>query len=151
MRALLCLTPPGPTAHPSLVLVFARRIAAAALVVLLSTGGLGLCGGWGSTPEARMTCCVEGTCPMHASEGPRAGATLGLTQFEADTCCLASERDDSPQSSSRFVPLVSLGPVDSSATVVAMTASALFEARRAQVPLPGSQVPKHLLFSVFLI
>ena len=132
------------------VLLFTRRIATAALIFLLSAGGSALCAGWEATPQARMACCTDdGACPMHKSEA--SGSTRVVSQAEADSCCAASERGDSTPSASSFVPVVSLGPVVGSIAVFALPARFSFEAWRAVVHLPGSQVPKHLLLSVFLI
>lgn len=142
--------PPNRGVDP--VLLLARRIAATALIVFLAAGGFGVCAGWAATPEARMACCADGgACPMHTSPDRGASATGVVSQAEADSCCAASERDDSTPSTSGFVPLVSLGPVVSPVPVVVPETNALFDAWRAPVPLSGSHVPTHLLLSVFLI
>ncbi len=139
-------------AHHPIQVLLTRRLAASALIFFLSAGGFGLCAGWEATPEARMVCCVGvGACPMHKSTARDADATHMVSQADADSCCAASERDDSTPSSSAFVPVVSLGPVVSPISAVAPPTGTPFDARRALVPLPGSQVPKHLLLSVFLI
>lgn len=134
------------------VLLLPRRISAAALIFFLSCGGFGPCAGWQATPEARMACCVgSGTCPMRKAEATGIPATSVVSQADADRCCAASERDDSTPSSSAFVPLVALDRVISPVPVVVVAPTALFDSWRTLVPLPGSEVPKHLLLSVFLI
>jgi hypothetical protein len=133
------------------VLVLTRRIAASALIFVLTAGGFGLCAGWKATPEARMACCKSGAaCPMHKSDH-RDGATHVVSQTEADSCCASSEQDEAAPSTSAFVPLVALGLVISPISVFAPPTDAPLDSWRALVPLPGSQVPKHLFLSVFLI
>jgi hypothetical protein len=132
------------------VLVCSRRIAAAALVLVLSAGGSGLCAGWAATPEARMACCIDGSsCPMHTSSGE--GAQVLVTQAAADGCCGTSDRDDSTPSATTFVPVAGLAPQHGPVVAAVSSEGRRFGPLRALVPLPGSQVPKHLLLSVFLI
>lgn len=128
------------------------RIVTATLVILLSSGGLGLCAGWDAAPEARMACCVSGdTCPMHESSAAGTGAATFVSQAQADSCCAASERDDSTPSASAFVPVVSRVPLVGPVAPAAPPTGTPFDVWRGLVPRPGSQVPKHLLLSVFLI
>ena len=48
------------------------------------------------TPEERMACCEDGrNCPMHSRETDDSGSGKVLTQVEADSCCLVSERRNS--------------------------------------------------------
>jgi hypothetical protein len=91
----------------------------------------------------------ESNCPMH--RGATDGSTAGITQAEADSCCAMSEGDDSAPSTSAFVPVIALGPVVGPAHDLVLSIHPPFDARYAQVPLPGSPVPRHLLLSVFLI
>lgn len=139
----------GRNRHPVLVLPFGRRITAAAVLVGLSIGRVGLCAGWEPTPQARMACCTEGDdCPMHQ---PAVGSTTTVTQAEADRCCSAADRGDTTPSTSRFVAVVSLEPVVSPISLVALPAGTPFDTWRTLVPPLASQVPTHLLLSVFLI
>jgi hypothetical protein len=132
------------------VLVFVRRIAATALMLVLSAGGSGLCVGWAATPEARMACCTDGSsCPMHKSSGD--DAQVVVTQAVADGCCGTSDRDDSTPSAATFVPIAVLAPQHGPLFAAVSPAGRRFGPMRALVPLPGSQVSKHLLLSVFLI
>lgn len=134
------------------VLLLIRRIAAAALIFFLSSGGFGLCAGWEATPEARMACCLSGeSCPMHTSAAPGTDAHKVISQADADSCCAASEPDDSTPSTAGFVPVVSLGAVASPIATADVRTAAPAAAWRALVPLPTSPVPTHLLLSVFLI
>lgn len=101
-----------------------------------------------------MACCKSGAaCPMHKSHESdlRDGATHVVSQTEADNCCASSEQDEAAPSTSAFVPLVALGLVISPISVFAPPTDAPLDLWRALVPLPGSQVPKHLFLSVFLI
>jgi len=130
------------------VRVLTRRIAAIALSVVLSSAGVGLCAGWAATPEARMACCAKGgDCPMHKSAQ---GSGKVISQGDADGCCAASERDHSTPSQT-FAPSVSLALVVSPISVVVPSIVVPPDAWHALVPLPGSQVPRHLLLSVFLV
>jgi hypothetical protein len=128
----------------------------AALVVVLSLGATGWaeCAGWQATPEARLACCSgNGDCPMHGSTGPGTGSDRVITQAQADSCCAASDTNDSTPSTEVFSLSLSAALVRSTfdllAPIVAPPAS--FDAWRTHVPLPVGHVPKHVLLSVFLI
>ena len=126
-----------------------RRIAAAALSLILSFGGLGLCAGQ-ATPEARMACCTDlGTCPMH--HGTPDGSTRVVTQADADACCASSDRDESTPSASMVSPVVALALTTSPVPAMVLPQDPLFAAFNAPLRLPGGHVPKHVLLSVFLI
>jgi len=129
---------------------------AAALVVILTLGAAGWaeCAGWQATPEARMACCSgSGDCPMHGSTEPGAGSERVVTQAQADSCCAASDTDDSTPSAEAFSLSLSAALVTSTLSVIApITAPpAQFDAWRTHLPLPVGQVSKHVLLSVFLI
>jgi hypothetical protein len=136
--------------HCEGVLLFARRIVATVLVLLLGGVGSGLCAGWEATPEARMACCVDGNCPMHSSEA-RAHGFFAVSQSEADSCCAASEQDDVAKAPPAFIPIISLTVVAGPVPVVSLQTSKPIDAWRVLLPLPGTHVAKHLLLSVFLI
>jgi hypothetical protein len=126
------------------------RLTAAILTLALATGQVGVCAGWLPTPEARMACCSDESCPMHKSK--ESGSTRVLTQADADSCCAASEQDDATQSPSNLLNLNTLGFVLSSAPGVLSTPEHRHAAIwRASVPIPISHVSKHLLLSVFLV
>ena len=133
-------------------MLLTRRIATIALVLFISAGDVGLCAGWEATAEARMACCVEGgSCPMHKSDRPGSDSARVLSQAEADSCCAASESDDSTPSTSTFAMAVPPATVAHALFASVPPAALPRDAAREPVPLAGSQVPRHLLLSVFLI
>jgi len=141
--------------HPTGVELLVRRAAALVLALTLGNAGWVECAGWEATPEARMDCCTDGgACPMHdesSEQGTR--STGGVTQAQADSCCAVSGHGSSTPSAPGFSmslsaalvasPIPSIGPVN--------LAEAPLDGWRAHVPLSVSEVPKHLLLSVFLI
>lgn len=134
------------------VLNFGRRGSALLLTLALATSNVGLCAGWMATREARMACCSESeACPMHKSDSHDSSSKRAVSQAEADTCCAASEQDDSAPSSSSFVSGVSLGVVHGPVPVLLPEASRQTDAWRTSVPVLCSHVPKHLLLSVLLV
>lgn len=75
-----------------------------------------------------------------------------VTQAEADSCCAASETDESTPSGVAFsLSLSALLLPGTLSTLAPLTAPASVDAWRTHVPLPAGQVPKHVLLSVFLI
>ena len=127
-----------------------KRAIASVAALIITAGSWAECAGWQATPEARMACCVEGdACPMHKSEG--SDSTASVSQAEADSCCAASTQDDSTPSSPNVVPTAPLAAVPNPILLVAPPTRASLDFWRALSPLPGAQVPKHLLLSVFLI
>ena len=135
-------------AHSIHVVVLTRRIVVMALSVVLSSPGVGLCAGWAATAEARIACCAkDGGCAMHQSAE---GSATAISQADADGCCAASERDQSTPSPT-FPSSVSLALVVSPISVTVPSTVVPPHVWHAFVPLPGSQVPRHLLLSVFLV
>jgi hypothetical protein len=129
-----------------------QRLAAIVAVLTLCLGNLAVCAGWRATPEARMACCRdEATCPMHKSASHGSRSKHELTQVQADSCCAASERNDSATTRTAFVAsgIVALVPASMPLAVIP-TVPALGE-WRTLVPLPVSPAPKHLLLSVLLV
>ena len=100
-----------------------------------------------------MACCAEGSdCPMHQAESRHSGLDHMLTQVEADTCCVSSEREDSTPSTPTFVAALSLdvlGP----GIVVPMTVPSLVlsDEWRTVLPAPTKPIPRHVLLSVFVV
>ena len=140
--------------HPTVVDLLFRRTAALVVVITLGAAGWAECAGWQGTPEARMACCLgSADCPMHGSTESGAGSKRVLTQAQADSCCAASDTNDSTQSRGTFSVSLSTALVTSTLTTLApiVAPPASFEAWRTHVPLPVGQVPKHVLLSVFLI
>ena len=139
--------------HPKYVELVLKRTAALVVVLALSAAGWAECAGWQASPEARMACCSgDGDCPMHGSTEPGAGSERIVTQAQADSCCAASDPDDSTPSPGAFSLSLSAALVTSTlATLASITAPASFDAWRTHLPLPVGHVPKHVLLSVFLI
>jgi hypothetical protein len=140
--------------HPTVVDLLFRRTAALVVVITLGAAGWAECAGWQGTPEARMSCCSgNGDCPMHGSTESDTGSERVVTQAQADSCCAASDTNDSTPSPGAFSLSLSAALVTSTLTILAPIAAppASFEAWRTHVPLPVGQVPKHVLLSVFLI
>jgi hypothetical protein len=138
--------------HPKCVEVVLRRTAALVVVLALSAAGWAECAGWQASPEARMACCSGRDCPMHGSTEPGASSERVVTQGQADSCCAASDTNDSTPSAGAFSLSLSAALVPSTLyTLAPITAAASFDARRTHVPLRIGQVSKHVLLSVFLI
>ena len=137
--------------HPIYVLTFGSRLATVAAVVALSGGNLALCAGWPATPEARMVCCADATCPMHKSDARDSGSTRTVSQAQADSCCAASERNASATPGSPFVLSGTLTLAPSPVPAILPTFTSDFNGWRARVPAPGTPVPKHLLLSVLIV
>jgi hypothetical protein len=139
--------------HPRVVELLVRRTVALAVAITLGAAGWAECAGWQATPEARMACCSNsGDCPMHGSTESGAGSERVVTQAQADSCCAASDRNDSTPSPGAFSISLSVALMTSSLTTLApIAAPPSFETWRALAPLPVGQVPKHVLLSVFLI
>jgi hypothetical protein len=130
-----------------------RRTAALVVVLALSAAGWAECAGWQASPEARMACCLgSADCPMHGSE-PGAGSESIVTQAQADSCCAASDTDDSTPSAGAFSLSLSAALVPSTLSTLApiIAPPPSFDAWRTHVPLPIGHVSKHVLLSVFLI
>ena len=131
-----------------------RRTAAFVVALALAAAGWAECAGWQTSPEARMACCLtSGDCPMHGSTESSAGSERVVTQAQADSCCASSDTGDSRPSSPAFALSLSAALVTSAVWTVAPAAVLMpsFDVWRAHVPLTVSQVPKHVLLSVFLI
>jgi hypothetical protein len=132
------------------VLVIARGVAAV-LIAVLSAGPVSRCGGWQATPEARMACCLAGaTCPMHTSDDDGPGATRGVTQAEADSCCAAGAPDDASPTAQSLAAVIAIA-----STAPPLLLPPPLKPRAASVndPAPARDhgVSRHLLLSVFLI
>ena len=99
-----------------------------------------------------MACCADsGGCSMHPADEHSAHSIPEGNQSDADACCVASEWRDSTPSAKAFVPVVSLELAVSPVLASAPPTRTLFDLWHAPAPLDTSQVPKHLLLSVFLI
>jgi hypothetical protein len=85
---------------------------------------------------------------MH--KGDDDGSARAVSQAEADSCCAASETDDSAPTASTLNFSISLAPVQTAIQLVEPPL-VLFEARRTLAPVPSTSVPRHVLLSVFLV
>jgi hypothetical protein len=130
-----------------------HRLLAPVLGVLLLGGNAGVCAGWAATPEARMACCAEGgNCPMHQGDARQAGSGHRLTQAQADGCCGASERDQSSPPTPTFVAPISSAVLGAGEVVPAISPDLVrTDGWRTAAPVPLAPVPRHVLFSVFLV
>jgi hypothetical protein len=128
------------------------RFSAVVLVVWLASGNVALCAGWLPTADARMACCVDGTCPMHASPKRAGSPDRPVTQAEADRCCAASEPTDLapavPAATALDGSVITVGPSVLVATLAIETAHA---ASPPRPPLPLPHISRHLLLSVLLV
>ena len=131
----------------------AQRLSATVMSLALLAGHAAVCAGWALTPEARLACCSEGdACPMHNGESDGAGSGRVITQVQADSCCAASERESSSQTSPTFVAAIisaDFGPVV--VLPASIRALVLSDGWRTTVPIPAAAIPKHVLLSVFLV
>lgn len=107
------------------------------------------CAGWQATPEARRSCCEQAAnCPNR--QGDQDNWRV-VTQAAADSCCAASESDESPQSSSPFALSITLAVLQPAApALAAMPVHARLDTPQG-LGLHASSVPTHLLLSVFLV
>ena len=130
-----------------------RRLSAFATVLALAAGNVALCAGWSPTPEARMACCTDGdACPMHKGESHHSHSAPVITQAQADTCCAASEQQQSNQSSPTFVTVIPSAVLGPCVIVPApLPALVVRSAWRTSAPIPIGSIPKHVLLSVFLV
>ena len=97
-----------------------------------------------------MACCQdETTCPMHKQSGH--GSSHHVTQSQADTCCAASERNDSATTCPAVASSGVIALAPATVPLVVIPSVPALEEWRALVPLRVSPVPKHLLLSVFLV
>lgn len=131
---------------------FIHRLSAVLLCLGLVTGSGSICAGWAGTPEVRMACCEDGTCPMHQGGSHHAASDRDLTQSDVDNCCASPTREDSTPSTPTVIASISsavLGP--GTALPASVPALVLSDAWRTDSPVPTPPVPRHVLLSVFLI
>jgi hypothetical protein len=98
-----------------------------------------------------MACCADASCPMH-KDSDSSGSARVVTQAQADSCCAASEREDSSQPSPAFVAAISAAVLGTASVLPAsVPALVLSDGWRTTVPIPTAPIPKHVLLSVFLV
>jgi hypothetical protein len=100
-----------------------------------------------------MACCAHETnCPMHHGESHGLGAAGGLTQTDADDCCMSSEPDQSNPASATFPGAISVAVLDPGIVLpLSVPALVLNDRWRTVSPHQTTAVPKHVLLSVFLV
>jgi hypothetical protein len=130
-----------------------RRLSVVALTLALFAGNAAVCGGWSATAEARMACCSDdGECSMHNGESGGTGSHHRVTQVQADSCCAASERGQSSESSPALVAAITSAVLGTPLLLPAsIPAFVLSDAWRTAAPTRTTPVPKHVLLSVFLV
>jgi len=134
------------------VLILSRRLFALALAGLISAGNVAICAGWASTPEARMACCADSSCPMHKTESKGSESVSAFSQAQADNCCASAEHRKSSESSPTFVTAIPSAVLGTGVVLPAVApALVLSDDRRTVAPIPTAHVPKHVLLSVFLV
>lgn len=134
------------------MIALSRRLAALVLALSLFAGNLAECSGWQATSEARMACCVEGVaCPMHKADSSELTSGRVVTQADADSCCAASEGNNSTPSASAFGLTVAVAVVPVTLRAIESVRSSRPARWRTAVPALADSVPRHLLFSVFLV
>ncbi len=126
-----------------------HRLAALVCVVALLQGGWAECAGWQPTPQARRACCEENpNCPGHKNDQDN---TAPVSQAAADSCCAASESDESNPSGKPFAATITVAVLQPALSVVAPQSSLVHWHAVDLAGLRASPVPKHLLLSVFLV
>lgn len=82
-----------------------------------------------------------------------AGSDAAVTQIHADSCCAASESDDSTPSTGAFAISMSaaLFPTAFSTSALVIAPLVWLDASHSHLPLPAGHVATHVLLSVFLI
>ena len=130
-----------------------QRLAAVALTFGLVAGNAAICAGWMPTAEARMACCADDAeCPMHKGDSHHSGSARVLTQAQADSCCALSEGKNSNQSSLTFVAAITAAVLGDGIILPANVPGLVLSGEwRTSAPIPVEPVPKHVLFSVFLV
>jgi len=130
------------------------RLFAIALSLVLIGGNAAVCAGWAATPEARMACCTgtDDGCPMHQGGSHHTGSARPLTQAQADSCCAASERDQSNKPTPTSAAAISSAVLGAGIVVPATLPTLILSDRwRTDRPIPITPVPRHVLLSVFLV
>jgi hypothetical protein len=123
------------------------------LSLLLVAGNAAVCAGWAATPEERMACCAEGgECPMHRDRSDESGSERVITQAQADACCATSEHDQSNSSNPTAIAAISAAVLGAGVVLPAVTPSLVVtDGWRTDAPIHSPPVPRHVLFSVFLV
>ncbi|HWV94592.1 MAG TPA: hypothetical protein VNZ24_09750 [Vicinamibacterales bacterium] len=134
------------------MLSLARRASAIALSIALAAGQAAVCAGWMPTPEARMACCSDGSCPMHKGDSHQSASERVLSQAQADSCCASSQDRNSNQSNPTVAAAITAAVLGAGIVFRAdVPALVLSDGWRTSAPRRVAPVPKHVLLSVFLV
>ena len=134
------------------VVILVRRLSAVLVALALAAGNVGLCAGWMPTAEARMACCAENdSCPMHKSDSSAGDMMRVVSQADADRCCASSSTDDSAPSPAAFAFTSPLAIAASPVPFILPQPQTHHQFRHSLVPSPPTDVPRHVLLSVFLV
>lgn len=87
-------------------------------------------------------------CPMHQQHG---SGNATVSQADADRCCASSERGDSTPAGSLFASSLTLAVLVSPLPTLMRVPFVAHATRAELAAAPLSPVPKHLLFSTFLV
>jgi hypothetical protein len=88
---------------------------------------------------------------MHsAARGDRTGR-VAVTQAQADACCALSDASPTTQSSASRSITSTLTPVSVPIGVALIETTHVDIISQSAIPISRSPVPRHLLFSVFLV
>jgi len=99
-----------------------------------------------------MACCEdEQSCPMHRGHPDASGLQPTLTQAQADSCCAASEQEQSGRSQQISAPSITGLSGPGVMVPPAPPRLVLTDAWRAAVPDSSPPLRKHILLAVFLI
>jgi hypothetical protein len=89
---------------------------------------------------------------MHKHQSDHSGSTHAVTQTQADACCAASEREQSSSSDPMAVTTISPAVLGAGVVIPPITpALVLTDGWRTDESPHSPPVPRHLLFSVFLL
>jgi hypothetical protein len=142
-------------AHPEAAVRFVHHLSAVVLAIALFVGNVGVCPGWAATPQARMACCEDGTCPMRRggpSDRSASDSARTVSQAQADSCCASSEREESTQPELAYIVAATHAVLGDGVLMPAsIPALVLSEHWRTVSPIPTTPVPRHVLLSVFLV
>jgi hypothetical protein len=126
-----------------------RQLAAIVCLLALTQGSWAECGGWQVTAAARRACCEQSAnCPSHRNDADRPGS---VAQSAADSCCAASEPDQSSPSRTPFAASITVAVLHPALSVLVPAQLATALDTPELVGLRASPVSKHLLLSVFLV
>jgi hypothetical protein len=139
-------------AHPRDVRTVSGRLVALLLSLAVVSAHLEECAGWVASAEARMACCLDGSCPMHQAEHAGAAPRTSMTQAQADACCASSSGHESNPSASFAAATISVAVLgDGTVLPAQVPARTLNDSWRVTAPVPLGLPPRYVLLASFLI